>query len=362
MKLCFVIGNLSYSGAEKILYKLITELNNRHYEISIVLLSCTEKNNSLPNEIFQFPLFDLAEEQIKNKFVRVKKRQERIKKIIDNNNFDLVISFGVKFNIDVAEACKNNNVNLVLCERNDPIYDPKSKLLRLRRSISYKRANGFVFQTEEIKKFFSLKIQKRSVIIPNFIDKKNDNEYINSKHRNSFITCARLDNNQKSQIFLIKTFSKFLKKYPQYKLEFIGDGPDKERYINLVNKLGVRDNVIFHGKIKNPIKKLSKCKCFILTSKYEGMPNALIEALSVGMPCISTNCSGGGAKFLINDKENGILVKRNSTKQLLKAMESIASNNIDLSKMSKKAHNINEKLDIKKVVNNWEEFIINMKK
>lgn len=232
MNICFCIGTLSYSGAEKIMLNLIKEFYKRSHAVSVILLSCSQPYEFLEG-INQYPLYNIEDASIKNTIVRVIKREKRIRKVIKEGNFDIVVSFGVKFNIDVAEACLLTKTKLVLCERNDPINDPTSKILRLRRKIIYNRADGFVFQTNKIKNFFSKKIQSRSLIIPNFI-----HDYVNKNNltvdkRMSFATCARLDDNQKNHTALINAFAKFCEgSFEKYYLEFYGDGPDKYKYKN----------------------------------------------------------------------------------------------------------------------------------
>lgn len=358
MKICFVIGTLTYSGAEKIMYNLLKEFDKRGHDLSLILISCQEKYDypDLKN-ITQYPIFNKDEISLKT-YKRVKIRQNKIKTIIANNCFDLVVSFGSKFNIDVSEACRSIKTKLILCERNDPINDPKSKLLRIRRSISYKWADGFVFQTEEIKNFFSSSIQNRSTVIPNFIDEKISETYLNIRKRKSFVTCARLDDNQKNQTGVIKAFSEFCKQNTDYFLEFYGDGPDLDKYRELVHVLKIENRVIFHGYISNPMKEAVHCRFFVFTSKYEGMPNALIEAMSYGMTCIATDCSGGGAKYLINNEYNGILVNYGDEVELLSVMNRVAKDETFSTKLGKNAFEINDRLEKNKIIDMWENYFL----
>lgn len=354
MKICFILGTLQFSGAEKIVKYIINELSKDDYEISVILLSCTKKYDDLKN-IHQIPLF-IEKEEKGNKITRVTKRIRRIRKVIFENSFDLVVSFGVKFNLDVAEAMRGNKTKLILCERNDPVHDPSSRLLRIRRKIAYKIADGYVFQTKTIQKFFSKKIQKKSVVIPNFIEKQPIEEECYEPKRKAFATSARLDIHQKDQITLLKAFASFNKEYPEYKLEIYGDGPDRKELEKLSIELGIQNNVIFHGRVDNPMDSIKQCEAFILSSIYEGMPNALIEAMSVGMPCISTNCGGGGAAELIESEKNGILVEIGNEEELVAAMIKICENPEYAQELGKNAYEINEKLKIEKIIKMWKEY------
>lgn len=357
MKLCFAIGSLSYSGAEKIMYHLLKELKSRGHEVSVILIACEEAYDNIDLEgIKQFAIFDREEEANRNRFARIYKRQQRIRKVLLENEFDLVVSFGVRYNLDVIQACRGIKVKTVLCERNDPYNDPASKLLRIRRKISYKKANAFVFQTEDIKNFFEDSIRKRAAVIPNFIEKRVLKEELCSEKRNSFVTCARLDDNQKNQTALIKAFYEFSKTNESYKLEFYGDGPDRKKYEQLIAELNMQDKIILHGRINNPMSEVKKCKFFVFSSKYEGMPNALIEAMAYGMPCIATDCSGGGVRALIENGVNGIIVPYGDQDALLSEMIRLSKDESLGARLGENAYEINDKLEMQNIISMWENF------
>ena len=356
MRIGFVIGTLSYSGAEKIMYHLIQSFNKKGDEVSVFLLSSESKYEGLP-DVAQFPLYKPKMESSNGKIKRTLLRQNDIRKTIESVAPDIIVSFGVIFNIDLLEACRGINIPIIVCERNDPYNDPHSMLLRFRRWLDYPQAAGFVFQTNEIRDFFSTKIRNASVVIPNFIEEKVNKESAYAPSRNAFATSARLDNRQKDQISLISAFARFHKEFPEYTLEFYGNGPDEGLLKNKAAELGVEESVIFKGRVKAPIQYMKTAKAFILSSVYEGMPNALIEAMCYGMPCISSNCSGGGAKALIKDGENGILFNVGDVDALYKAMKKIASDQEFANKIGMKAFEINDDLYIDKIIPLWSNYI-----
>jgi glycosyltransferase involved in cell wall biosynthesis len=356
MRICFVIGTLQYSGAEKIMRHLISELYSRGYEISIILMSCSEVYDDF-SYINQYPIYNSVDEKTTNKFLRVLKRITRIRKVLKKNEFDVFISFGVKFNLDVILACLGLKTPLIICERNDPKNDPKSKILKMRRSIFYPLANGFVFQTQEIKQYFSRKIQNKSVVIPNFLEKKIDKSEMLKLRKKAFVTSARLDDNQKNQTMLIESFSEFLKQNNDYILEIYGEGPDKNKYQKKINKLNLENRVFLKGMINDPMVEISTCEIFILSSNYEGMPNSLIEAMAYGMPCISTNCSGGGAASLIEDNVNGVLIPVGDKNALVNAMIKTSKDIEFREKIGCEAYKINETLKMSRIIDIWEETI-----
>ena len=349
MKIGFIIGNLDYSGAEKIARHLITALIAKGHELGVILLSRKEPYNDLQG-VSQYPIFVTG-----NRFVRVLTRQSKIKKIVKDAGFDVVLSFGVKFNLDAMEALADTGIPTILCERNDPVNDPRSLLLRLRRWLCYPKAAGFVFQTERIGDFFGKKIKSRSVIIPNFIEKQYPYLYDGKKDNNIVIT-ARLDDNQKNISMLLRAFKRFLSNHPDYHLYIVGDGPDRNKFESFVEASSLGSNVTFTGK-QNVLPYLEIAKFYVLSSNYEGMPNSLIEAMAVGLPCISTDCSGGGAEALITHMKNGLLTPVRDEDSLVNYMDLLASDDELCKTLSHNAYAINNTLEFSKIINMWVNYL-----
>ncbi len=348
MKVGFIIGTLNFSGAEKIARHLINSLHNDYsHDIGIILFS-----NEYYEEFSYANQFTVVPKG--NAFSRVLKRQNQVRAIVEKEKFDVVVSFGVKFNLDVMEALRNSKIPVILCERNDPYSDPHRKVLRLRRRLIYKKAAGFVFQTEKIAEFFGEKIRKRAVVIPNFIENKYEKADIENAENNIVFT-GRLGEIQKNISMLLRAFNRFSKDN-DYKLYIVGDGPDGDTYKKYVNDNNLSDRVIFTGK-QNVLPYLQKAKIYAFPSYYEGMPNSLIEAMAVGLPCVATDCSGGGAAALIENGKNGILIPSNDEDAMVEALTRLA-NDAELRKaLADEAYKINDTLEFNKIISMWVEYI-----
>ena len=108
---------------------------------------------------------------------------------------------------------------------------------------------------------------------------------------------------QKGQVHLIKAFSKIKQELPGIKLLIIGQGSLEKQLKGLVEFLGIADDVKFIGYTKNPFKYIKRSKLFVLTSLYEGFPNALCEAMACGVPVISSDCKSGPREILSAGKD-----------------------------------------------------------
>ena len=138
MKIGFIIGSLSYSGAEKIAKYLLIALCRKYgHEVGVILLS-EEAPYPEIDYISQFPIKTTG-----NRVTKVINRQKEIRRIVAQEQFDVVVSFGVKYNIDTIEALKWSKTKVILCERNDPVNDPHRGILRMRRKLGYPFADGY---------------------------------------------------------------------------------------------------------------------------------------------------------------------------------------------------------------------------
>ena len=145
------------------------------------------------------------------------------------------------------------------------------------------------------------------------------------KHEKEIVSVGRL-NIPKNFPLLIRAFAKISEKHQDYILKIYGQGGLLESLKKLTRELGVEEKVEFPGYVNDIPKVLQKASLFVLSSHYEGMPNALAEAMSLGLPCISTDCPVGGPRFLINEEENGILVPVDDDDALADAIERVLNN------------------------------------
>jgi len=349
MKISFVIGSLNYSGAEKVLSELIKKLALKKNEISLLLLDDKENYYEIENNIKVYGCFVEG-----SKLSRIIKRREKIKTTLKLINPDLVVSFGHVCNINtISSLIGNRNYPLIVCERNDPFYDPRSFSQKVIRNFLYRFSNGYVFQTKEIQSYFSKSIQFKSAVISNPVIDLNikQKEYTNFNF--NLVTVGRLDRYQKNQMLLIRAFENILQYHPEAKLNIYGEGPSRNEYQKYINSKELEESIFLRGKVEDLNEKILENDIFILCSRFEGMPNALIEAMSFGMPCISTDCGGGGAKALINNNKNGLVVPNFNIKELELAIQKMISNKEFRIECGMEARKITEKLEINQIVDEW---------
>lgn len=351
MKLCFVIGAMNYSGAEKVLSVVTEELKQMGHNIHIILL---EKKNGEINIENGISLY--GAKSVGKRFYRVINRWVIIRKLVNKIKPDVLISFGYVCNVNTLMAELGASIPLVVCERNDPFNDPRSVFQKLYRKILYRFASGYIFQTEKIKEYFSTGIQKKAAIIANPIVDSHI-RWKQTKTEKKIVSVARLDDYQKDQIVMIRAFEKFSVRHPEYTLEIFGEGPDRTLLTELIKDLGMADKIRLLGKVNNPLERISKAEVFLLTSRFEGMPNALMEALSIGIPSISTDCGGGGAKALYQMCHGCLLVPTGDINSITEALDELVENENLQEELSVNGVRINDILNQKSIAKQWDEYL-----
>jgi len=343
-KILFVCIDLNSGGAERVITTLANELSVK-YEIGIFMIKPSPEIKYTVLENIKLiknnnSIFDLIS----------------IRKKIKNFGADVVVSFLAKTNILVSLALIKSNQSLVISERNDPYQNPSSKKIRVLRDLIYNncKIKGFIFQTEDAQKYFSKKIQSKSTIIYNPLVKDLP-DYVKEKNFKRIVNVGRLDA-QKNQKMLIKSFS-MLKNWQTYTLDIYGEGEDKNELKKYARKLGVSSNVNFKGTTKHIYKEIKNAGLFAFSSNYEGMSNALIEALALGIPTVSTNHPIGGARELIKNGENGLLCEVGNEIDFKNKMEQILLNKQYSLKISYKALELRNKLNTNNIVSQWINFL-----
>lgn len=353
MRICFVIGAMNYSGAEKVLSIVMGELAKKGNEVAVILLEQPYEVRETVDSIKTF-----GAKATGNRISRLLKRWKYIEKNVHEIEPDIVVSFGSVCNVNTIMSLLKSDIPLVVCERNDPVFDPRTKKERLERDILYRFEDAYVFQTNTIADYFkSICGEKPVGIIPNPIIDSGVRWDINN-HKKVISTVARLDDFQKSHYKMMKAFELFHAKNPEYCLEIFGDGPDKVGYQEYIHDNGLSDYIILKGKTTNPQRAIANSSVFILTSKFEGMPNALMEAMSIGIPCVTTDCGGGGAYALFD--MCGIekyLLEKSTPEGIANALCNLVNDSQAQFELSSNSLRINEVLEKGKVARRWQEFL-----
>ena len=357
MKVLFTIPCLSYGGAEKNMVLVANYLSQKGHSIAICSFNEEPKKQQLHPDIrcYDMPVQPMGKGRFA--WVGVRKRQYAfLEQTCKKEQPEVILSFLPISNALAVLCGKKMHIPVVISERADP-YQAISKLDRLMHAL-YNRADGAVFQTEGAKKFYAPRLQKKSAVIPNpVILKEQDISYdlLACKPQIAFV--GRFELKQKRQDIMLRAMRKVIEKHPQYTLVFYGDGPDKPAMQDFAAKLGIDQSVVFAGVSTQVLKDISQSEIFAMTSDYEGIPNVLIEAMSIGMPCVATDCSPGGARLLLRGGEDGMLVPCGDVEAIVSAINTLIEDKRLAADYGKKAKGIIDRFNYDTIMEKWESYL-----
>ena len=354
MKITFFIGSLIGGGAEKVVCELASYLARKKYEVETLIVTTTEKTYELAPEV-KIVSLDKGKDI---RFVPVRlayKILNLFRYIISNrNNFYVVF---LPETIDIFMIFRSWVTGpVIISERNNPA--AYSEKIQKRMLNAIKRTEGIVFQTEEAKSYYKLIGANicSNVVIPNAV-REDFIDCYNGERRKSIVAIGRF-NEQKNFGLLIRAFAKIAESFPEYMLEIYGEGKLKDIYIKLTESLDIANRVLFPGFVEDIKDRIQDASLFVLSSDYEGIPNALMEAMALGLPCIATNCGGGGAKLLIQDGKNGLLVPVNDTETMAQAMHHILKDEQLAKMIGKAAADSMTNYSPSVIYKKWEDYIL----
>lgn len=246
---------------------------------------------------------------------------------------------------------------IVVSERNDPRnFSGKKAVKMLSRSLM-KLAHGFVFQTEMAKDFYSKKIGERSCVIPNPIPINEIPEVEYEGTSDVIVTMGRLQE-QKNHKMLIDAFEKVHLQMPQVRLDIYGEGKLRQDLEAYICEKGLDGFISLKGNHLDVLNRIEDAKMFVLSSNYEGMPNALMEALTMGLPCVSTDCPCGGPQVLIQEGTTGMLVPVGDSEKMAEAMLSLLRDPEKCKAMAQKAKaDMRARFNIDVIGDRWMTFL-----
>ncbi|MDD4689307.1 MAG: glycosyltransferase [Eubacteriales bacterium] len=354
MKITLFIGGLYGGGAERVMCNFANFLVGENHDVEMLPMSDDEKTYPLDSRVKVCPL--IRNNERKNKIIdaiiRLYRLNEYMKRRTDRDAYVVMLPITTIMMLMLRGSTK---AKIIASERVDPNCYPKMQKILLKKLA--KRADGYVFQTEEIRNWYGDKVtDDKASIIPNAINPDFIRPAYSGERKKNIVSVGRL-NRQKNFTMLISAFAKVSKDFPEHTLTIYGKGAQKESLIKHATELGIVDKVLFPGQVSNIAEVIQDSQMFVLSSDYEGMPNALMEAMALGLPCVSTDCGGGGARALINDGVNGILVPIGDTEALTNGIKRVLEDKEFAEKISKNASEIQQKLAPQVIYGRWERFI-----
>lgn len=342
MKITFLTASLGSGGAERVVSLLANRMAEMGHQVEIICLLYDDVYYKTSPDV----KLTIAVRICPGNLV---KRLFWLRNYVKTSGTNVCIAFTEGVYCATICALMGTRIPVIASERLDPHYMSwKRKLLK---KIFLPHAAWLVVQTEYIKKYFHGSIAKRTSIILNPVnDKVYDIEPCNKE--NTIISVARLFP-QKRQEILIKAFANIAERFPEWKLVIYGEGPERESLESLVSnfKSQVSSRILLPGRCDTVIEEMNKAKIFAFSSDYEGLSNAMLEAVCVGLPIVSTQVSG--TDELIRDGVNGYVVDLGNTDALANALEKLMADEAKIQSFSLESRKLAEKFRMDNIVEEW---------
>lgn len=344
MRLIFITDTLSSGGAERVI-SILANYFAPQKNTEIICLRKKEVFYDISPKVKILYADDYAKGWIG--------KLRWLRHYVESN--DILLPFMVKVYCVTLIALLGEKVCVIASERNDP--STTGWPWKLIRPLLLYKVKALVVQTQYIKNFFSEWVKKKIEIIMNPVDLHNCSQDKWSQNSKLILAVGRTDI-QKNYPMLIRCFSKLHQSFPEYRLEIWGNREISEEGENLrkqIIQLNASDYITINDRTNDMAGLYAKAYMFVMSSDYEGLSNALIEALCSGLPVVSTKVSG--ATDVIQSGQNGILVDVRDETGFYEAMKRLIINNEEASRMSANALQSRLLFEKEKICGQWERLI-----
>lgn len=349
MKIVFFIGSMGGGGAERVISILANHYASKNWDVEIALLLKNEVGYKLDEKI---KIVDLSGKH-GSYFKNLPGWIFGIRKYLKKTKPDKVVSFVGRINALVLMSTIGTKISAVVSERNDPKHDGRGRLMLTlcNKSYGFRHCKAVVHQTKYEESCFDASLSEKSYVIPNPVEVKAQRTD-DQKYR--IVTAGRLIE-QKNHKMLIDSLSSLKEEFPELCADIYGDGSLRAQLQEQIDSNGMTERIVLCGNASDLHQKISNAGIFVMTSEFEGLSNALLEAMMLGIPCISTDYPG--VDEVITDRENGILVPCGDVGKLSDEIRKLLTDDKLRENLSKNAYLTAESYKKDVVLKMWESVI-----
>lgn len=347
MKIAFFIGSMGRGGAERVISILANHYSQKGWDVEIALLLDCTVGYELDERIKVVNLTVGKGSYLKRMPLWIKK----IRNYVKTTKPDRIVSFIGRINVLVLNACRGINIPIIVSERNDPKHDGRGKFMLWLCNKSYKRAAAIVHQTKYEESCFSAELASKSYVVPNPVSVSAFDKSV-TPYR--IVTAGRLLP-QKNHAMLIDAVAMIKPDFPDIKLDIYGDGSLKDNLSNKIKELNMENTVTLMGNVSDLHQRIAEADVFAMTSEFEGLSNALIEAMMLGLVCISTDYPG--ADEVVHHGENGLLVPCGDAEKLADVLRNLFTDKELNQKLRNNAKEASKRYRTEEVIKLWEAVI-----
>lgn len=350
MRLILLIGHLKAGGAERVMSVLANYWAAQGREITLITIQSTREDFYPLNEKVTRIGFGLRGRHVIQN-IRLLRRE------IKRTCPDAVISFMPTENLLSLLASIGTRTRNIICEHIDPREQQEVMPVRWLRYVLYRTAYAVVVLSERIRPWAEgIAPKERVHVIPNPVALSLYEAFpVQQKMPGHTIAAIGRLTLQKGFDVLISAFASIASVHPTWSLVIIGEGPERSRLAAMAEELGLQNRVSLPGRTPNTIGFLRSVDMFVMSSRYEGFPMTLIEAMACGLPVISTRWNG--VSEIVQDGIDGVLVPPNDPPSLAAAMNHLMSHSMECKRLGTRALEVSKRYDLDEIMGLWEGLI-----
>jgi len=348
MKILFVVDD--YSGGAGNIVQLLSTEYAKDNEVSVLL---THQTTAKRHECRDVQFYELeAAKKPAGSIKKVSYQINWVKKHIKQIKPDVVISFLTINSIFTCLGQLFSKLPIVACERICPsdlhLKFPWNMLM----NIAYKRADVLTVQFGEFVPLYGGRYKEKCLVTPNYVATPDRYWKPRGQETTRFISCGRLNASKQFDI-LIDMFSDIHKKNPKTELFIYGRGPYEERLRKHIEEAGLSDSIFLKGYTNDTYGVLCDADVYLMPSKSEGFPNALSEAMAVGLPSVAFRCNKG-IDELSDYGRRGTVVELNDREAFVSAALRLCEDTALCEEYSKNAKEVSTVYSLDKVKETWD--------
>jgi len=351
------VNSLQKGGAERVMANLADYLVNRGHLVTLVTEYQWEVEYPL-NPYAKRILSDITTTEVTNsRIINIWRRLKKLRRIWKSEKPDIILSFIGENNLKAVMTSRFLNIPVVVSVRCAPHTEYPGWFRRTLANVLFSLADGVVYQTNEYYSFFAGTVNRQAIVLKNTMNPLYFRPRYSGERKKVIVNTSRTVD-YKNQRLLIKAFARIADKFPEYKVIIYGDGDLRKILQNEVDELGLSERIFLPGISDRLHEDIYQAAIHVLTSDYEGSPNALIEAMLLGLPCIATDCEGGGPKELIKHGVNGLLTPMKDVDKMTENLQYLMENPHIAEQLGIEAHKIQDEYKLEKIADSWEQYLL----
>ncbi len=357
--IAFHLNCLAHGGAERVVVNLSERFAKAGYRVLIATEWEEEVEYPLSDRVQRVHVGLRKQDEKRGRIAKFLLRIKYLQEFMDEYQPDVVVAFAQRALYRALEAKGNRKTHVVIAPRIHPVGNYDHVADKIQMGLFFKKASGAVFQTEAMREFFQPHLSVETKVILNPVSEVFAKTAPVRPERKEVVHAARLVD-FKNQLLLIRAFTIVHERFPEYVLRIYGAdaGEGMEEKLRAEIKRQDAGSYIFLMGESNRLQEvLPGAACFAYSSDYEGMPNALLEAMVMGLPVVSTDCPPGGPAMLIKDKVNGLLVPVGDKEALAEGICEMITHPEEAARMGAQARKLLERTDIECVFAQWEAYL-----